>query len=57
MSEKEKKILDIFGALIPKMSDLDKERLLAFGEGMALMVARGNVAGPAPGTPPAKESA
>ena len=35
MSEKEKKILDTFGKVIPKLSDLEKEKLLAFGEGMA----------------------
>ncbi len=35
MSEKEKAILETFQKTIPKMSELDKERLLAFGEGMA----------------------
>jgi hypothetical protein len=35
MSEKEKAILTTFEKVIPKMSDIEKERLLAFGEGMA----------------------
>lgn len=35
MTEKEKKILNVFVALIPKLSELDKEKLLSFGEGMA----------------------
>lgn len=38
MSEKGKKILDIFSKTIPDMSELEKEKLLAFGEGMAFMV-------------------
>lgn len=40
MSEKETKILDTFGKAIPKLSELEKEKLLAFGEGMAFMVER-----------------
>ena len=35
MTDKEKKILEVFGQIIPKMSELEKEKLLAFGEGMA----------------------
>jgi len=35
MSEKDKKIMETFGKVIPKLSDLEKEKLLAFGEGMA----------------------
>lgn len=38
MSEKDKKIMDTFGKIIPNLSELDKEKLLAFGEGVALMV-------------------
>lgn len=37
MSEKEKKILDTFGKVIPRMTDMEKEKLLSFGEGMAFM--------------------
>lgn len=37
MSEKDKKIMDTFGKVIPHLSELDKEKLLAFGEGVALM--------------------
>lgn len=35
MSEKEQKILETFGKVIPEMSEMEKEKLLAFGEGMA----------------------
>lgn len=35
MAAIEKKILDTFRKTIPQLSDLDKEKLLAFGEGMA----------------------
>lgn len=37
MSEKEKKILETFEKVIPKMSEMEKEKLLSFGEGMAYM--------------------
>ena len=37
MSEKEKKILETFGKVIPNLSDMEKEKLLSFGEGMAFM--------------------
>jgi hypothetical protein len=36
MSEKEKKILETFGLLIPKLSESDKSYLLGLGEGMAI---------------------
>lgn len=36
MTEKEQKILDTFAILIPKMTLLQKEKLLSFGEGIAL---------------------
>lgn len=35
MSEKEKKILETFGEVLPKLSELEQEKLLSFGEGMA----------------------
>lgn len=38
MTEKEKKILDIFVRIIPELSELEKERLLSFGEGLAFYV-------------------
>lgn len=48
MSEKEQKILDTFRKTIPELSDLEKEKLLSFGEGMAFVVKRGKeVAGQA----------
>lgn len=38
MTEKEQKILDTFADIIPKLSELDKERLLMFGEGMRFKI-------------------
>lgn len=35
MTEKEKKILETFRIVLPKLTDLEKEKLLSFGEGMA----------------------
>ena len=35
MSGKDKQIMDTFEKVIPMMTDAEKERLLAFGEGMA----------------------
>ncbi len=40
MSEKEKKVLETFEVTIPKLNDLEKEKLLSFGEGMAFMADR-----------------
>lgn len=37
MSEKEKQILETFERVIPDLSELEKEKLLSFGEGMAFM--------------------
>lgn len=37
MSEKEKKILKTFEKVLPEMSEIEKEKLLSFGEGMAFM--------------------
>ena len=34
MTEKEKKILETFRIVLPKLTDLEKEKLLSFGEGM-----------------------
>lgn len=39
MSEKEKKILETFGKVIPDMSELEREKLLSFGEGIAFKTA------------------
>mgnify|MGYP000386196054 CR=1 FL=1 len=38
MTEKEQKILETFADIIPRLSELDKERLLMFGEGMKFKV-------------------
>ena len=35
MSDKDKRIMETFARLIPQLSDMEKEKLLAFGEGMA----------------------
>lgn len=35
MSEKEKKILETFGNIIPNLTELEKEKLLSYGEGYA----------------------
>lgn len=35
MSEKEKEILDTFGRILPELTEMEKEKLLSFGEGMA----------------------
>lgn len=38
MSDKGKQILDTFSKAIPGLSEIEKEKLLAFGEGMAFVV-------------------
>ncbi len=40
MSETEKKIMAIFGMVIPTMTEREKERLLDFGDGMRFMVSQ-----------------
>lgn len=35
MSESEKKILETFEKVIPNLTEVEKEKLLSFGEGMA----------------------
>lgn len=35
VSEKDKKIMETFARVIPVLSEVEKEKLLAFGEGMA----------------------
>ena len=37
MSEKEKQILETFEKVIPDLSEVEKEKLLSFGEGMAFI--------------------
>lgn len=37
MSEKDEKILKIFKEILPEMSEMEKEKLLSFGEGMAFV--------------------
>lgn len=36
MSEKEKRIIETFALIIPKLSESDKSYLLGLGEGMAI---------------------
>ena len=38
MTDSDRKILTIFMKIIPKLSEQDKERLLAFGEGLCFKV-------------------
>ena len=38
MSEKEKQILETFDKVIPYLSEVEKEKLLAFGEGLGFAV-------------------
>ena len=38
MAEKQKKILATFNSLLPKLTLLEQEKLLSFGEGMAFAV-------------------
>lgn len=40
MTDKEKKILLTFIDIVPKLDEKKREKLLAFGEGMAFMVNR-----------------
>ena len=40
MSERDKQIMETFGKVVPNLSEADKEKLLAFGEGVALMAER-----------------
>lgn len=40
MSETEKRILDTFKKVIPELSEIEREKLLSFGEGMAFMKQR-----------------
>ena len=40
MSEKDKLIMATFEKVVPNLSEIDKEKLLAFGEGVALMAER-----------------
>lgn len=37
MSEKQKKFLELVNRMMPRMSELEQEKMLAFGEGMAFM--------------------
>lgn len=40
MSATDTQILDVFADLLPKIKPSDKERFLAYAEGMAFMVAK-----------------
>ena len=53
--EKEKKILETFGKVVPELSELEKERLLAFGEGLAFKVGQQYAQAP-PATPVDQDS-
>lgn len=58
ISEKEIQILAVFGRVIPMLSDGEKERLLAFGEGMVFKAEeqlKEKAACPDDSTPPTPE--
>lgn len=38
MSEKEKKVIETFKKVFPKMTELQKEKLQSFGEGLAFAI-------------------
>lgn len=38
MTEKEKKIMNTFGWIIPRLTDRGKDNLLSFGEGMVCIL-------------------
>lgn len=40
MSEREKKVIENLKVILPKLSELEVEKLLSYGEGMAFMVAK-----------------
>lgn len=40
MSEKEKKILETFEKILPQMSEMEQEKLLSYGEGIAFVTDR-----------------
>ena len=46
MSEKEKSILNTFKKVLPNMTELQKEKLLSFGEGMAFVKDKQNGVNP-----------
>ena len=44
--DKDKKIIDTFGKVVPELTEMDKEKLLAFGEGLAFAVRAKNKEAP-----------
>ena len=40
MTEKQKKFLELMNQLLPRMNEMEQEKLLSFGEGMAFMADR-----------------
>lgn len=40
MSDKEKKIMETCGELVPRLTEVEKEKFLSFTEGMAFLAAR-----------------
>ncbi len=55
MSDIDRRMMEFFDSVLPKMSDADKERLLCFGEGMAFMAGKQAMArGETPAEVPAR---
>lgn len=40
MTEKQEKFLELMNQLLPRMNEMEQEKLLSFGEGMAFMADR-----------------
>ena len=54
MTDKEKKILETFGRIIPKLDERGKDSFLAYGEGIADAIERYGIKG---SNPPKKKPA
>lgn len=48
MSEIDERVMDTFDKALPELSQLEKERLLAFGEGMAFKAKQQNQSSSSP---------
>lgn len=50
MSDMEKRIMETFEKVVPQLSELGKEKLLIFGEGVALMAEQQRTGNPTQAT-------
>jgi len=44
MSDKQKKILEMFNKIIPDLTERDQDRMLSFGEGVAFIIGQNTYA-------------